>query len=146
MNYVWTCVRSAWGGSAFTKTSYNDPYPGHCARESCYSYNKRYGQGSIKSCATSACGVGAYNSCQNQACGVGAYNSCATAACGVGAYRNCQTEGCGRTPNSCRTSACGCERGNDCTLTEQQYHYYYCHRTGNTGGKGDLNGSTCTFN
>ena len=120
MNYVWTCVRSAWGGSTFTKISYNDPYPGHCARESCYSYNKRYGQGSIKSCATPACGVGA--------------------------YRNCQTEGCGRTPNSCRTSACGCERGNDCTLNEQQYHYYYCHRTGNTGGKGDLNGSTCTFN
>lgn len=42
MNYVWTCVRSAWGGSTFTKISYNDPYPGHCARESCYSYNKRY--------------------------------------------------------------------------------------------------------
>ena len=51
-----------------------------------------------------------------------------------------------QTLNSCRTSACGCERGNDCTLNEQQYHYYYCHRTGNTGGKGDLNGSTCTFN
>ena len=58
MNYVWTCVRSAWGGSTFTKISYNDPYPGHCARESCYSYNKRYVQGSIKSCATPACGVG----------------------------------------------------------------------------------------
>ena len=58
MNYVWTCVRSAWGGSTFTKISYNDPYPGHCARGSCYSYNKRYVQGSIKSCATPACGVG----------------------------------------------------------------------------------------
>ena len=119
MNYVWTCVRSAWGGSTFTKISYNDPYPGHCARESCYSYNKRYGQGSIKSCAPPACGVGRIEIVKLK---------------GV------------VTLNSCRTSACGCERGNDCTLTEQQYHYYYCHRTGNNGGKGDLNGSTCTFN
>ena len=144
-SYKWNCVRAGVSGSYVTYGATN-PYPGHCANGGCVSYNRVYVQGSIKSCATSACGVGAYNSCQNQACGVGAYNSCATAACGVGAYRNCQTEGCGRTPNSCRTSACGCERGNDCTLTEQQYHYYYCHRTGNTGGKGDLNGSTCTFN
>ncbi len=131
-SYRWNCVRAGMSGSYVTYGATN-PYPGHCSNGGCVSYNRVYVQGSIKSCAIPACGVGAYN-------------SCATPGCGVGAYRNCQTEGCGRTPNSCRTSACGCERGNDCTLTEQQYHYYYCHRTGNTGGKGDLNGSTCTFN
>ena len=131
-SYRWNCVRAGMSGSYVTYGPSN-PYPGHCSRGDCVDYNKSYVPGTTKTCATPACGVASYKTCQHSDCG-------------VASYKTCQHSDCGQAPNTCRNSDCGCETGNDCTKIENNYHYYYCHRTGNTGGKGDLNGSTCTFN
>ena len=111
----------------------NSACRGRCVSiNGCMGYCQVWKSGGYKKCRTSACGVAYYNTCPDSSCGAN--------------YKTCANSACGQDPNTCRNPDCGCERGKDCTLTEQQYHYYYCHRTGNTGGKGDLNGTTCTFN
>lgn len=109
-----------------------------------------------KTCTTSACGQTC--SCPpgffeapafGNACGDGhggaapktcKNNTCANAACG---YYSCETSGCGY--KSCATSGCGCKTANSCTKTENNYRYYRCEKTGNTGTTGSLSGSTCSF-
>ncbi len=84
-------------------------------------------------CSTYSALVG-YKSCSNPACGA-IYNTCQNSACGVAQWR------------SCRDSSHGCERGNDCTIVENNYRSYNCHITGTTNvtGNGSISGNRCSF-
>lgn len=72
-------------------------------------------------------------------------STCQAEVCGVDKYKSCQNAACGSYNNTCRTRECGCETANSCNAVENEYRYYQCESTGNTGTNGTLTGSLCKF-